>query len=186
KLVPDPEAKLPYMEHVNPRQAEWPEADFIVGNPPYMGNKRMREAFGDGYVDALRAAYPDVPESADYVMYWWHRAAREVAEGRTIRAGLITTNSITQTFNRGVVVKAMDEGVGVVWAIPTHPWVDEAGSAAVDVAMTVIEREPTSARRVEVDAGGQTIRQVHTQRLNADLSAHADVVTAAASPLLAN
>ena len=157
-----------------------------MGNPPYMGNKRMREAFGDGYVDALRAAYPDVPDSADYVMYWWHRAAREVAKGRTIRAGLITTNSITQTFNRGVVAQAMEEGVGVVWAIPTHPWVDEGGSAAVDVAMTVIERDATSAIRIEVDDEGQVIRQIETERLNADLSAHADVVAAAEMPLLAN
>jgi len=186
KLVPDPNAKLPYWEHVNPRQAEWPPADFIVGNPPYMGNKRMREAYGDGYVDALRTAYPDVPESADYVMYWWHRAAREVAEGRTIRAGLITTNSITQTFNRGVVVKAMDEGVGVVWAIPTHPWVDEAGSAAVRVAMTVVERGPTRAIRVQVDDDAHVISQVEVERLNADLTAHADVVRTAELPLLAN
>ncbi|MEX0843451.1 MAG: DNA methyltransferase, partial [Gemmatimonadota bacterium] len=147
ELVPDPDRQLAYMEHVNPGQAEWPRADYIVGNPPYMGNKRMREAFGDGYVDALRAAYPEVPESADYVMYWWYRAAEEVAEGRTKRAGLITTNSITQTFNRGVVANAMDKDVGVVWAIPTHPWVDEAGSAAVRVAMTVMEREPASAVR---------------------------------------
>src|SRR5690606_12500191 len=116
KLVPDPEAKLPYMEHVNPRQAEWPEADFIVGNPPYMGRGRQREAFGDGYVDALRAAYPEVPDNADYVMYWWYRAAREVAEGRTIRAGLITTNTITQRHNREVIEGARENGTDIVWA----------------------------------------------------------------------
>lgn len=186
ELVPDPERMLPYLEHVAPRAAEWPKANFIVGNPPYMGNKRMREAFGDGYVDALRAAYPDVPESADYVMYWWHRAAEEVAAGRTTRAGLITTNSITQSFNRTVVSHALEKGVGITWAIPTHPWVDEAGSAAVRVAMTVIEREPSAAIRVEVDEEARIVRQLETNRLNADLSAHADVPRAADEPLLAN
>ncbi len=40
KLVPDPDARLPYYEYVNARPAEWPEADFIVGNPPYLGDKR--------------------------------------------------------------------------------------------------------------------------------------------------
>jgi hypothetical protein len=44
ELIPDPNAKLPYMEYVNPRPAEWPKADFIVGNPPYVGTKRMRDA----------------------------------------------------------------------------------------------------------------------------------------------
>ncbi len=186
ELIPDPERSLPYLEHMSPRPARWPEADYIVGNPPYMGNKRMREAFGDGYVDALRAAYPEVPESADYVMYWWHRAADEVNAGRTRRAGLITTNSITQVFNRSVIARALDAGVGIAWAIPTHPWVDEAGSAAVRVAMTVIEREPATALRVEVDDDAQVVRQVEVDRLNADLSAHADVPRAAAEPLLAN
>lgn len=186
ELVPDPERSLPYVEHVAPQPAEWPQADYIVGNPPYMGNKRMREAFGDGYVDALRAAYPDVPESADYVMYWWHRAAGEIAAGRTRRAGLITTNSITQSFNRSVVSTALENGVGIVWAIPSHPWVDEAGSAAVRVAMTVIELEPSTAVRVEVDEEAGILRQMETDRLNADLSAHADVPRAADESLLAN
>ena len=48
----------------------------MVGNPPFIGNKRMRTALGDGYVEALRGAWPDVPESADFVMYWWHHAAQ--------------------------------------------------------------------------------------------------------------
>jgi hypothetical protein len=177
---------LPYLEYVEPRPAAWPEADFIIGNPPYMGNKRMRDAFGDGYVDALRAAYPDVPESADYVMYWWHRAALEVASGRVERAGLITTNSITQAFNRVVVADALTQGVGVSWAIPTHPWIDETGSAAVRVAMTVVERDPRSAVRLEVNDQGEVVSQTEVERLGSDLSGHADISRAASEPLLAN
>jgi hypothetical protein len=130
KLVPDPEARLPYHEYRGAQPAVWPPADFIVGNPPYMGQARMREGFGDGYVDALRAVYPDVPDSADFVMYWWHKAAEEVAAGRTIRAGLITTNTITQKQNRAVIERAVSQGAGVAWAVADHPWVDEAGSAA--------------------------------------------------------
>jgi hypothetical protein len=138
ELVPDTAAVLPYVVHHGARQAVWPAADFIIGNPPYIGNKRMRDALGDGYVDALRRAYAEVRESADYVMYWWHRAAVEVAEGRTTRAGLITTNSITQTYNRQVITRAIERGAEVAWAIPTHPWVDEAGSAAVRVARATL------------------------------------------------
>lgn len=137
QMVPDPAAILEFTEYVNPRPAPWPEADFIVGNPPYLGNKRMREAFGDGYVAALRAAYPEVPESIDFVMYWWVRTAEAVASGRTIRAGLITTNSITQLFHQPLVAQAADMGAHVAWAAPDHPWQDGSDAAAVRVAMTV-------------------------------------------------
>ena len=63
--VPDEAAQVVQWRYLNPRQAQWPKADFIVGNPPFIGNKRMRVALGDGYADALRAAWPEVPESAD-------------------------------------------------------------------------------------------------------------------------
>ncbi len=143
KLVPDPDARLPFLTHRGARPAEWPRADFIVGNPPYMGQARMRDSFGDGYVEALRSTYRNIPDSADYVMYWWYRAAREVAEGRTIRAGLITTNTITQRQNRVVITEAAKHGACVTWAVADHPWVDEAGGADVRVAMTVIANNPT-------------------------------------------
>jgi hypothetical protein len=63
--VPDESARVNVYKYKNPRKAEWPEADFIVGNPPFVGNKRMRLVLGDGYVEALRAAHDDMPETAD-------------------------------------------------------------------------------------------------------------------------
>ena len=106
--VPDEAAQVPQWRYVNPRPAEWPGADFIVGNPPFIGNKRMRDALGDGYAQALRSAWPDVPESADFVMYWWHHAACLVRAGAARQFGLITTNSLTMIFNRRVVQAALD------------------------------------------------------------------------------
>jgi hypothetical protein len=186
RLVPDPETRLPYYEHRGARQAEWPRADFIVGNPPYLGNKRMRAAFGSGYVDGLRFTYGAVPDSADLVMYWWYRAALEVSSGRTIRAGLITTNSITQSLNRSVVAKCLASGARIVWAIPDHPWVDEAGSAAVRVAMTVISQQPQAAQLVMVDDEARVTAEYNVAELNADLTTHADVSSVANVPLTAN
>ncbi|MFO1507015.1 MAG: DNA methyltransferase [Lysobacterales bacterium] len=104
--VPDENARVPLERYVNPRKAEWPPADFVVGNPPFIGNKRMRLALGDGYVEA-RDTWPEVPESADLVMYWWHHAATLAARSALRRFGLITTNSIRQTFNRRVVEAAL-------------------------------------------------------------------------------
>jgi hypothetical protein len=99
---------------------------------------------------------------------------------------LITTNSISQKRNRAVVEAAAEAGVRVAWAIADHPWVDEAGGAAVRVVMTVQARGPANARPVRVDDEAKTIGEVVVPRLNADLSAHADVPTAAAVPLVAN
>jgi hypothetical protein len=101
--VPDETKRVPLLTYANPRPATWPEADFIVGNPPFIGNKRMREDLGDGYAETLRAAYPDVSETADFVLYWWHKAAELVRTGKARRFGLITTNSLRQTFARRVV-----------------------------------------------------------------------------------
>lgn len=186
KLVPDPNARLPYFEYVGARQAKWPAADFIVGNPPYIGTKRMREAFGDGYVDALRATFPEVPDSADYVMYWWYRAAEEVASEQAVRAGLITTNSITQRFNRPLIQQAAEQGAGIAWAVADHPWVDEAEGASVRVAMTILARNPSSATLVQVNDQAEIVSERQVASVNADLSADADVARASGVALGAN
>jgi hypothetical protein len=135
--VPDESAQVPLERYLNPRRAEWPTADVIVGNPPFIGNKRMRVALGDGYVEALRRVWNDVPESADFVMFWWHQAAQLVAQGKLSRFGFITTNSLTQASSRRIVQAALDDGLHLSFAIPDHPWVDSADGADVRIAMTV-------------------------------------------------
>lgn len=142
KDVPDDAARVPVEELVNPRPAQWPYADYIVGNPPFVGNKRMRLALTDAYVEALRAAHVDVPETADYVMFWWNQAAKLVSKGAAKRLGFITTNKIHNQLNRGVVDTALKKGA-ILFAIPDHPWVDEEGSADVRIAMTVYGADPT-------------------------------------------
>ena len=109
--VPDDAALLPQWQYIRPKQALWPKADFIVGNPPFIGASTLRAALGDGYVLALRKVWPEVPESADFVMHWWSRAASLVSKNKTTSFGLITTNSLRQTFNRRVVQAALD-GLG--------------------------------------------------------------------------
>ncbi|MDP3821879.1 MAG: class I SAM-dependent DNA methyltransferase [Burkholderiales bacterium] len=109
--VPDEAFQTPLEKYTNPRKALWPKVEFIVGNPPFIGNKRMRVALGSGYVEALRSAWSDVPESSDFVMHWWHAAAQIVGHGHARRFGLITTNSVMQPFNRRVVERALSPGV---------------------------------------------------------------------------
>ncbi len=137
--VPDENARIPLLRYLNPHRPEWPEADFIIGNPPFIGNWRMRTALGDGYAETLRRIYPEVPESSDYVMYWWDRAADLVRSGQVRRFGLITTNSLPQTFNRRVVQRHLSATppLSLDFAIPDHPWVDAAEGADVRIAITV-------------------------------------------------
>ena len=159
--VPDEAAQVPLERYLNPRCAEWPAADVVVGNPPFIGASTMRSALGDGYVEALRGAWREVPESTDFVMFWWHHAGQLVREGKLSRFGFITTNSLRQTFNRRVVqahLGAQGHGrlapslaaedaeclghetpmpLSLAFAIADHPWVDSADGAAVRIAMTV-------------------------------------------------
>ncbi len=184
--IPDETAQVPVYRYVNPRRARWPQADFIVGNPPYIGNWRMRQALGDGYAEALRKVHDDVPESADLVMYWWNHAARLVSEGQARRFGLITTNSIRQTFGRRVVEKWLtaEAPISLVFAIPDHPWVDSADGAAVRVALTAAEagRQPGRLLRVseeEEDPLGDGARRLRLAErrgtVHADLTVGADL-----------
>lgn len=101
----------PDLDH--PMAPEWPEADFIVGNPPFIGGKDIRRQLGGDYAEALWKANPRVPKSADFVMQWWDRAAHTlIASGtRLKRFGFVTTNSITQTFSRRVIERYLSSPV---------------------------------------------------------------------------
>jgi hypothetical protein len=137
--IPDESAQVPEEVYVNPRKAEWPATDYVIGNPPFIGAASMRRALGDGYVDTLRRTWKEVPESSDFVMYWWNKAA-DLARNKGIKQfGLITTNSLRQTFNRRVIERHMNEKkpLSLAFAIPDHPWVDSTDGAAVRIAMTV-------------------------------------------------
>ncbi|MGD9710416.1 MAG: class I SAM-dependent DNA methyltransferase, partial [Halothiobacillaceae bacterium] len=193
--VPDETAQVPLLRYLNPKAATWPKADFVVGNPPFIGAATMRRALGDGYVEALRAAWKDVPDSADFVMYWWQQAAELTRKGKLRRFGFITTNSLRQAFNRRVLQQhlAAKPALALALAIPDHPWVDSADGAAVRIAMTVGRpaKEGAKGTLVTVTAehagNGEGVGvELTTQQgvLHADLTAGANV--AAAVPLRAN
>jgi hypothetical protein len=175
--VPDEEARIEAVRYINPRRAEWPQADFIVGNPPYIGARRIRLALGDEYVVTLRSVYEDVPETSDYVMYWWHKAAQEVESGRTRRFGFITTNSIVQSYSRGLIERHLreEQGVRIILAIPDHPWVEASDGAAVRVAMTVVtSRQDYSgkallARVIDEEGDRVTLEQERAAFINESL-----------------
>jgi hypothetical protein len=191
--VPDETKRVELYRYINPRPAEWPEADFIIGNPPFIGTKRMRDALGDGYVDALAKAYRDMPRNTDFVMFWWRCAADLVRNGKARRFGLITTNSLPQVFNRKVVASALGakKPLSIVFAIPDHPWYLGGDMSAVRIAMTVGiagKRDGQLFRvvdpRRDATRGGDELLPPLCGLISANLTVGAD--TDAARSLLAN
>lgn len=202
--VPDPEARIQVYDYTNPVAAVWPRADFIVGNPPFIGAARLRDSLGDGYVEALWKAYPEMPQSADLVMFWWEKAALaarayDAKKGKdTRRFGLITTNSLRQTFNRRVLERHLHDPkkpLSLLFAIPDHPWVDALDGAAVRIAMTVgaagnrpgrlltIATESEDKEKNEANGGGVTF-DASAGKIFADLRIGANMTGAKA--LMAN
>ncbi|WP_425617807.1 class I SAM-dependent DNA methyltransferase [Anatilimnocola sp. NA78] len=191
--VPDENARVPVMKYINPKKAEWPPADFIVGNPPYIGVRVLRQTIGREYVDAIAIGYPEVPETADYVCYWWHRAALLVEHATLHRFGLITTDSITQQYSRPAIDQHLDAnpGVQIVFAIDEHPWVEDKNGAAVQVAMTVaIAKSVASPSKVigKIVKGGSDLATDVTFQFVSKISSmlRSDFDLAAVKPLLAN
>lgn len=189
----------------NPKRPVWPVADFIVGNPPFIGGKDLRSRMPEGYVEALWAAHPHMNESADFVMYWWDRAAEllsrpvklpragkakpgdAVVDNPPRRMGFVTTNSISQLFQRRVMERHLNgkPPVSLVFAIPDHPWTKATkDSAAVRISMTVARAGAWDGLLYEIatEAGLDTDEPVLTfvsraGRINSDLSVGVDVTT---------
>jgi len=162
----------------NPRRPPWPEADFIVGNPPFIGAKFLRGRLGDTYIETLWRANSRVPKSADFVMQWWDHAADILTRSgtRLRRFGFVTTNSITQIFSRRVIERWLAEpfvdtndarednsdtaappddprrsALSIVYAVPDHPWTRATrDAAAVRIAMTVAQSGRTDGQLVEI------------------------------------
>lgn len=135
-------------------RAEWPRADVVVGNPPFLGNKKMIRELGEDYTVALRMAWGNVPGGVDLVAYWFAKAWEQMQAGALVRAGLVATNSIRGGANREVL-KPIVEGGRIFEA-----WGDEAWTvdgAAVRVSMVCFD----GGKGGEVRLDGEAVAEVH-------------------------
>lgn len=77
-------------------EAIWPDADVIIGNPPFLGDRLMIGSLGEEYTKALRAAYRDrIPGRSDLVCFWFAKSVSQLIQGRSMRVGFVATNSIS-------------------------------------------------------------------------------------------
>ena len=127
------DAILAYDAEGAPVPATWPQAEFVVGNPPFLGAKLLRLSLGDEYVDDLFEAWREaVARESDLACYWHELARREIAEGATRRAGLLATNSIRGGANRKTLDRVKDSGdIFMAWS--DEPWVVEGAAVRVSI-----------------------------------------------------
>lgn len=127
------DAILDYDEQEQPVEPEWPQADVVIGNPPFLGDKKMRSELGDKYVDDLRGLYADrIPGQSDLVCYWFEKARAMIEAGKLRRAGLLATQGIRGGANRTVLERIKETG-DIFWAQSDRDWILEG--AAVNVSM---------------------------------------------------
>lgn len=133
---------------------EWPEADSIIGNPPFLGATKFIEELGSEYLDRLRAAFPGVHGRADYCGFWFRRAHDALRDGS--RAGLIGTSSIRNGATGAASLEYISQNDGtIVSAISQRQW---PGEAAVLVSIVNWVRGPYDGEKVLVVAGQPHVR----------------------------
>ncbi|MBW8009676.1 MAG: class I SAM-dependent DNA methyltransferase [Chloroflexi bacterium] len=110
----------------------WPEADVIIGNPPFLGEKKMRTELGDDYINALLKLYAERLPACDLVCYWFEKARGQLEITPNIRIGLLATQAIRGGANRKVIEKIKDTG-NIFWAWADREWILDG--AMVHVSM---------------------------------------------------
>ena len=149
-------------------EPEWPEADVIVGNPPFLGGKRLRTELKDDYVDAMFAVWEGrVPQAADLCCYWHEKARRMVQDGKVRRVGLLATQGIRGGRNR-VVLQRIKESGDIFFAESDREWTLDG--AAVQVSMVGFD-DGTETERV---LDGRSVGSI-----NANLTSGVDLTLAA-------
>ncbi len=114
-------------------EPEWPEADVVIGNPPFLGYSPMRSALGEKYTSELRSLYKrSVPAFADLVCYWFRKAGELVIDSKLSRAGLVATNSIRGGLNR-TVLDRITKAAQIFEAWSDEPWVVDGAAVRVSL-----------------------------------------------------
>ena len=167
------DAILDLSDPEHPVEPEWPAAEFIVGNPPFLGHFPFRESLGDDYVDAVYGLYGSrIPNSSDLCCYWFEKARGQIETGVTKRAGLLATQAIRFQSNRRVLERIKETG-DIFAAISDKDWMLEG--ATVHTAIICFDDGSEADRTLD----GKSV-----SKINADLTAGADLTLA--KPLTEN
>ncbi len=150
------DAILDLTDPANPKEPDWPDAEFIVGNPPFLGDKKMRGELGDSYVNAVRKLYDGrLPGGSDLVCYWFEKARAMIKSGKLKRAGLIATQGIRGGSNRACLDRIKETG-DIFFAYSDRDWVLDG--ATVHVSMVGFDDQTESAKQLN----GVSVETIHS------------------------
>ncbi len=149
---------------------EWAKADFIIGNPPFLGGKYIRKERGDDYAEKLYEAYPDIKGQPDYCVFWFRKAHESSAK----RIGLVGTNSVTQGVTRKAGLEYISKNNGFITnAVSTQVW---SGTANVHVSIVNwVKNKKDIPKEIYLD--GEKVKHI-----NSSLKAEADYTGAKRIP----
>ncbi len=149
------DAILVYDEQGQPVEPDWPEADVVIGNPPFLGDRKMRGELGDKYVDDLRGLYAGrLPGGSDVVCYWFEKARALTESRRLKRSGLLATQGIRGGANRTVLDRIKQSG-DIFWAQSDRDWILDG--ATVHVSMIGFDGGDETQRILD----GQVVRCIN-------------------------
>ena len=161
------DAILDLSDPANPTEPDWPEAEFIVGNPPFLGGKKLRTELGDDNVNKLFRVWGGrVKAEADLCCYWFEKARAMIYDGKCQRAGLLATQGIRGGANRETLKRIQESG-GIFFAESDRDWILDG--AAVHVSMVGFDDGSETERQLD----GKPVGEIH-----ADLTAGVDVTCA--------
>lgn len=154
-------------------ETQWPTADVIVGNPPFLGGSKKRGELGGDYFNALAKAYPKhrAPPGADLVCYWFDKARMQIEQGKTKAAGLVSTNSIRGGSNR-VVLDNICQTLPIFEAWPDEDWFD----AGTEVRVSLVCFGDSGLEATQL--AGETVALIHANLTAGDGAVGMDLTTA--------
>ena len=160
-------------------EPDWPDADVVIGNPPFLGGKLLITHLGEDYVSRMFETYASrVPAEADLVCYWFEKAGQQIASGKAARAGLVATNSIRGGANRRAL-QAATEARPIFEAWSDEPWVIDG--AAVRVSLVCFSRvDEKSVAGAQLD--GQPADEIYADLTARRSDAGADLTEAKRLP----
>ena len=165
--IREQDALLDLSDPSHPQEAQWPEADVVVGNPPFLGAKLLRASLGDEYVEKLYSVFGDrLAGMSDLCAYWHEKARSQIEAGRLGRSGLLATQGIRGGRGRDVLERIKGTG-DIFFAYADEPWV----LAGANVHISFVGQDDGSQR-------DRTLNGRPVPVINADLTTGVDLTKA--------
>lgn len=155
-------------------EAKWPVVDVTIGNPPFLGDKKMISVLGEGYVETLRSTYANhVPGGADLVMYWFEKAWKRIEAGDQVRAGFVATQSVRRGAS-SAILKEIVAGGRIFDAWQDEEWTVDGADVRVSLVCfdkrsdgeIRLDGKPTEVIHADLSAGGNDLTQAKTLATN--------------------